>query len=346
MVLRQTWEQTCSHVWYKGVIFLAKYILKRILWMIPVLFAVVIVVFTIMYFTPGDPVVAVLGANYTEAAYEAKAAELGLNDPYIVQLGKYIGNLILRFDFGKSYINNRSVTIMIFERVKVSAIIGVFSIIIAQLLAIPLGIVAATHHMRALDYGITVFCVVMAAIPGFLIAIFAMLLFCAKLRWLPAAGVTEWTGYILPILCSIFHPLVTTTRMTRSSMLEVIRQDYIRTARAKGVPEKEVLSKHALRNALIPVLTMMGMQMGAALAGSILVETIFTVPGMGILLKEAISNQDYPVVEGVLIFMSFFMAVMNLLTDIAYGLVDPRVYEQISGGKSRAKKAVVRRADV
>lgn len=319
---------------------MVKYILKRILWMIPIMLCVVIIVFTIMYFTPGDPVMAILGSSYTQEAYEIKAHEMGLDQPFVAQLFNYLKNVVTKFDFGRSYINNLSVSAQIIDRVQPTFIIAVLGVLLSQLIAIPVGVMAATHHMKPLDYTVTSLCVILAAIPGFLLAVFLMLLFCLKLKWLPAAGITNWTGYILPIICSVFGPMVASCRMTRSSMLEVVRQDYIRTARAKGVSEGDVIRRHALKNALIPVLTMLGMHLGGAMGGSILVETIFTVPGLGTLMKQAIYNQDYPLIQGCVIFISFIMCMMNLLTDLAYAVVDPRVYDQMSGGgkKKRRKK--------
>jgi len=320
---------------------MVKYILKRILWMIPIMLCVAIIVFTIMYFTPGDPVMAILGSSYTQEAYEIKAQEMGLNQPFIAQLFNYLKNVVTKFDFGQSYINNRPVATQIIERFQPTFIIAVLGVLLSQLIAIPVGVMAATHHMKPLDYTVTSLCVILAAIPGFLLAVFLMLLFCLKLKWLPAAGITNWTGYILPVMCSVFGPMVASCRMTRSSMLEVVRQDYIRTARAKGVSERDVIRRHALKNALIPVLTMLGMHLGGAMGGSILVETIFTVPGLGTLMKQAIYNQDYPLIQGCVIFISFIMCMMNLLTDLAYAVVDPRVYDQMSDGgkKKRRKKA-------
>ncbi|MCC8121808.1 MAG: ABC transporter permease [Oscillospiraceae bacterium] len=318
---------------------MVKYILKRLLWFIPVMVCVIILVFSIMYITPGDPVMAILGANYTQEAYDIKVVQMGLDQPYIVQLWNYLVGIFTRLDFGTSYINNRAVFAQIIERFKPTFIIAVCGVTLSQLIAIPVGVMAATHHRKPLDYTVTSICVIVAAIPAFLLAMFGMLLFCLKLKWLPASGVTTWTGYILPILCSVLNPMVSSCRMTRSSMLEVVRQDYIRTARAKGVPEKMITRKHALKNALIPVLTMMGMHLGGAMGGSIVVETIFTVPGLGTLLKTAINNRDYPLVEGGVIFIAFIMCIMNLLTDLAYAAVDPRVRDQMSsGGKKKRRK--------
>ena len=313
--------------------------------MIPIVLGVVIIVFTIMYLTPGDPVASMLGTNYTQESYAIKTKELGLDQPYIVQLWNYIKGIITKFDLGTSYITKRSVRDQIFERFKPTFIIGILSVLLSSIIAIPVGIFAARHHQKPLDYTVTTACVVFAAIPGFLLAIILMLIFCLNLRILPASGITSWKGYILPIICSIFGPMVSTCRMTRSSMLEVVRQDYIRTARAKGLAEGTIMRRHALKNALIPVLTMLGMHIGGALGGSILVETIYTVPGLGVLMKEAINNLDYPLVQGCVLFMAFIMCLMNLLTDLAYGLVDPRVHDQMSGGLKR-KKGKTRQTEV
>lgn len=306
--------------------------------MIPVILVVVIVVFTIMYFSPGDPVKYILGSNITDEIYAAKKAAMGLDQPYYIQLFNYLKNIIIHFDFGTSYVNNRSVITQIGERIGVTLIISIASTILSQFIAIPAGISAAKHQGRFLDGFFTSLSVILAAIPGYLLAVYGMLLFCAKLKWFPAAGIDDWRGYVLPIFCGIFGHAAATCRMTRSSMLEVIRADYVRTARAKGVPEKVVINKHALNNALIPVLTMLGMHLSGCVAGSILIETIFTVPGMGILMKGAIASYDYPLVMGCIIITSFCVAVLSLLTDIAYAVVDPRVYDQISGGKKRKKK--------
>jgi peptide/nickel transport system permease protein len=319
------------------------YIIKRILLMLVTVLGVIILVFVIEYSTPGDPVAAILGPNYTQEQYEAKAAQLGLDKPFVVQLWNYVKGIVTKFDFGISYGTKRPVREQIFARFRPTLIIGVMGVMVSSLIAIPLGILAATKHQSPLDYGVQTFTIIFAAIPGFWLAMMMMLMFCLKLKWFPAAGITSWKGFVLPIFCASLQPLVTTCRMTRSSMLEVIRQDYIRTARAKGLSERVITRKHALGNALIPVLTILGMHLGGALGGSILVETIFTVPGLGVLMKDAIKNQDYPLIQGGVLFLSFIFCAMNLLTDLAYGVADPRVREQLSSVKKKnrtGKKAV------
>ena len=317
---------------------MVKYIIKRLLWTIPVLLVVIIAVFTIMYFTPGDSIYALYGQDITQEQYDKLAESMGLSGGYWERLGNYLWGIVSRFDFGSSYVSKRPVVTMIAERLKPSLIIGIFSVIFSQLIAIPIGIVAATHHQKGLDLGIITGCVVFSCIPQYIIAVFLMLIFCLQLRWFPAAGISSWKHYVLPIVAGLIGGGVQTIKMTRSSMLEVIRQDYIRTARAKGVPERSVIYKHTLKNALIPVLTTIGMQVGGAMGGSILAETVFTIPGMGLLLREATGNLDFPVIMGNIIFMTTCHAVINLLTDIVYGFVDPRVYVSLYGKKREKKK--------
>ena len=314
-----------------------KFVVKRLLWMIPILLGVVIIVFTIQHFTPGDPVAAILGQNYTEEQYAIKEAEMGLDQPYLVQLWDYIKGLITKFDLGQSYTSKRDVKILISERFKPTIIIGVLSVLVSTVIAMPLGVFAATRQGTALDAGTVGVSIVLSAVPSYWLAMMMLLWFCLKLPIFPAAGIESWKGYVLPVVCSVLNPLIVTLRMTRTSMLEVIRSDYVRTARAKGVPEGLVLRRHALGNALIPVLTSLGQHLGGALGGSILVETIFTVPGMGILMKEAIAGFDYPLVQGCVLVLSFIMCMMNLLTDLAYGIVDPRVRDQYRGGKKKKR---------
>lgn len=323
-----------------------KFVVKRLLWMIPILLGVVIIVFTIQHFTPGDPVAAILGQNFTPEQYAIKEAEMGLDQPYIVQLWDYIKGLVTKFDLGQSYTSKRDVKVLIAERFKPTIIIGVLSVLVSTVIAMPLGVFAATRQGTALDAGTVGVSIVLSAVPSYWLAMMMLLWFCLKIPIFPAAGIESWKGYVLPVACSVLNPLIVTLRMTRTSMLEVIRSDYVRTARAKGVPEGLVLRRHALGNALIPVLTSLGQHLGGALGGSILVETIFTVPGMGILMKEAIAGFDYPLVQGCVLVLSFIMCLMNLLTDLAYGIVDPRVRDQYRGGKKKkrmnaAKKEVL-----
>lgn len=302
-----------------------KFIVKRILWMIPVLIGVIFVAYTINTFTPGDPVVAVLGSTFTQEEYEAKEAELGLDKPFLVQFYNYVKNIVTKFDFGTSYQSGRPVATEIMERFPITLKLGILSSLVTIVIGIPTGIVSATRQYSKLDYAVTTSTLILASLPSFWLGLMMMLLFALKLGWLPASGVGEWKCWIMPVLAQGLAPVCTVTRMTRSNMLEVIRQDYIRTARAKGLSEGVIIKKHALKNALLPVITLVGMQLGTIMGGSIITESIFAIPGMGSLMVSALNNKDYPVILGVIIFICVCVSVMNLLVDLTYAFVDPRI---------------------
>ena len=315
-----------------------KYSIKRLLLMIPVILGVLIVVFTISYFMPGDPVDSMMPVNYTQEMYDAKAAELGLDRPYIVQLGDYLWGVVTRFDLGTSYTTNRPVLEMIGTRVWVTVKIGTLSILFTVVFAMLFGIISAVKQYSALDYGVTTLSIVMAAMPNFWVSLMFILLFSSVLQWLPASGLTTWKHYILPVVCNGLMPLAAVTRMTRSSMLEVIRQDYVRTARSKGLKEGAIVFRHCLKNALIPVITMVGNQFSNILGGSVVIETIFNIPGMGSLLVSYISQRDYPGIMGITFILSLFMCVIVLLVDIIFAVVDPRIRIQFAGNKNKKKR--------
>lgn len=316
-----------------------KYILKRILWMIPVMLGVLLIVFTISYFTPGDPVIAILGANVTPEAYAAKAAELGLDKPFFGQFFNYLKNIILHFDFGNSYLSKISVSSELVKRFPVSLKIGILGVLLTIIIGIPLGIISATKQYSALDYISSTLAIICAAIPNFCLALYAILIFCVKLKILPITGLATPAAWILPIVCNCISGVAVVTRMTRTSMLEVVRQDYIRTARAKGLTEKQVLFRHALPNALISVITVIGTQMSLIVAGSVIIEQIFAIKGVGSYLLSGIIGRDYNSLNGSVLLLSFFVCVMNLLTDIAYALVDPRIKAQYTGRKKKQTRS-------
>ena len=314
---------------------MGKYILKRILLMIPVLLGVMFIVFAINHFMPGDPVISLLGSNYTQEQYDAKEQELGLDKPFMEQFVIYVKGVVTKLDLGTSYKTNRSVSTEILERFPVTIKLGLLGILVTVIVGIPFGIISATKQYSALDYGVTVVSMFFASMPSFWMALMGILLFSYNLGWLPASGLFTWKHWILPVLTLGLSPVATITRMTRSSMLDVIRQDYIRTARSKGLSNREVIYKHALKNALIPVLTVVGMQLGTIVAGSVVIEAIFSINGIGQLLMTAINAKDYPVIQGVVLFLSVSISVMNLLVDLIYGFVDPRIMAQYSGGKKK-----------
>ena len=353
--------------------------------MIPVLLGVLLIVFTISHFMPGDPVISVLGTEFTEEEYVAKKHEMGLDKSYFEQFFNYVYKLVTRGDLGTSYATSQPVANEIHNRIWISLAIGVLGLLVTALIGIPFGILSATKQYSVWDYSVTVAAMFFASVPGFWLALMMMIVFALKLRWLPASGITTWKHYIMPVLCNAMMSVASTTRMTRSSMLECIRQDYIRTARAKGLKESAVIWKHALKNALIPVITMIGGQMsmliggsvivesiynipgmglqervvvykhalvnalipvitiigsqvGALVGGSVVVETIFSIPGMGMYLMTSISTRDFPAIMGVVVVLSVFASLANLLVDIIYSLADPRIKAQFAGTNRNRKK--------
>ncbi len=308
--------------------------------MIPVMLGVLLIVFTISYFTPGDPAAAMLGTGYTPEAYKALRAQLGLDQPFFVQLFNYIWNLVSRFDLGNSYSTSQPVAGELLVRFPVTFKLGLFSVIVTVMLGIPLGILSATKQYSILDYSVTSLALILAAIPNFVLALFSILAFSVRLGWLPITGLDTWEAWILPVAANSLFFVAFLARITRTSMLEVIRQDYIRTARAKGLKENVIIRRHALPNALVPVITVIGVHMSRIMAGSIIVETIFAIPGMGMYLMSGINQRDYPVINSTVLMLSLTVCVMNLLVDIAYAFIDPRIKAQYVAGK---KKPAVRR---
>lgn len=316
-----------------------RFVLKRLLIIIPTLLGILLIIFTINYFTPGDPAMSALGRNYTEAAYQAKVVEMGLDQPFLLRYCIYIKNIVTKLDLGTSYSTLRPVSTMIAERIVPTLKIGILSSLVTIVLGIIVGIVSAVKQYSVLDYVSMSLSVFFAAMPGFWLALMCLMFFCIKLNWLPASGLTSWKHYILPVLCLGLSPIAIIIRMTRSSMLDVIHQDYIRTARAKGVAERTVIMKHALRNALIPVITVIGMQLSMVIAGSVVIESIFSIPGIGMLMLSAINNSDYPLIQGSVFVLSFVICIINLLVDLAYAAADPRIKAQYSSGSKRRRKA-------
>lgn len=308
---------------------MGKYIYKRILMLIPVVLGISFVVFSIMSFTPGDPAQLILGESASAEALEAKREELGLNDPFIVQYMRYVWN-VLQGDFGRSYTTNVSVTQEIMSRFPNTLVLTICAVILAILIAIPVGVFTAVRQYSLWDSGIMLLTLLGVSMPVFWLGSMLILQFSLKLNWLPAVGQPSFSingvrAIILPTLSLGISTAAIITRMTRSSMLDVIRQDYIRTARAKGVSEFNVVSKHALKNALIPVITVVGIQFGSLLGGAILTESVFSWPGVGRLLVESIRQKDTPRVMGIVIFLAIAFSIVNLIVDILYAYADPRI---------------------
>ncbi|MGM9615147.1 MAG: ABC transporter permease [Oscillospiraceae bacterium] len=317
---------------------MGKYILKRLLWMIPVVLGVLLIVFFISYITPGDPVKIILGSNYTEEAYITKTQELGLDKPFLTQYVQYVVNMVTKGSMGTSYTYGHSVAEQIVSRMGITLKIGLLGVMLTVIVGVPIGVLSATKQYSVLDYSVTTLSTLFAAMPNFWLALLCILLFSLKLGWLPATGFGSWKQLVLPVVTNALTSVAVVARMARSSMLEVIRQDYIRTARAKGLREGAVIRRHALKNSLIPVLTVVGMQMSMVMGGSVIIETIFSIPGLGAYMMAGINARDYPVINGTVVVLSLSICLMNLLVDIAYAYVDPRIRSQYTRKKAKAPK--------
>lgn len=314
-----------------------RYIGKRLLWMIPVMLGIAILIFTIMYICPGDPAQSILGPSATAVELAAKREEMGLNDPYLVRLGRYLYDTFIRFDFGTSYKYGTSVIDGLMGRMRYTLVVALLCMTLQIVIGTPLGIMAATHHNKALDRISMFLALVGVSIPAFWLALMMVLLFSVKLEWFPVQGVDHGiASYILPCIANSFAGIATQARHVRSSMLEVIRSDYIVTAKAKGLSEKTILFRHALPNALIPIITIVGNGMGMMLGGTIIIENVFAIPGVGRYMTDAIVARDYPVVMGGVLILGLIFSVIMLLVDIVYAFVDPRIKAQYKGrGRKR-----------
>lgn len=314
-----------------------RYIIKRLLWMIPIIVGVTFLIFTIMYNVPGDPAAMILGDSATEEELEAKREELGLNDSYVTRLIDYMESVFLHFDFGKSYLTGRSIGADLLSRLPRTMLMCAACIGIAMVIGIPLGVNAAVHHGGAWDTISMVLALVGVSMPTFWVALLLILIFSLNLGWLPSVGYTEPIHYILPCIANSFSSMAMQARQTRSSMLEVIRSDFVTTARAKGLSQSKVIFGHALPNALIPVLTVAGSNFGKMLGGTVVIETIFSIPGIGGYMITGVHGRDYPVVMGSVIFLAIMFSLIMLLVDLLYAMVDPRIRSQYFS-KKKVKK--------
>lgn len=300
------------------------YVLSRLLQAIPTLLLISFLTFIMGFLAPGDPIRMILGEHSDPQTVAQVRRELGLDLPWYVQYGRFVWNA-LQGDFGISLYNRRPVGDIIRESFPPTATLAVLAILMAIVVGIPAGIVAAVWHNRLPDRLSMAGVVLGISVPGFVLATLLILLVSVRLGWLPVAGWGAPEYLVLPVLVLAARPAASIARFTRTSMLEVLQQDYIRTARAKGVPERAVILKHALPNALLPVVTVVGNSFGYLLTGSFIVETVFAVPGVGYKSIEAILRRDYPVIQATTLLFAFLFIVVNLLVDILYTRLDPRV---------------------
>ena len=304
---------------------MTRYIGKRLLLMIPVVLSVAVIIFTIMYFVPGDPAEIILGVTATQEELEACRESLGLNQPYLIRLGKFLEDLFLHFDFGTSYIDGTSVRTNIINRLPNTLIISLGSMLVAMVLGVSLGINAAIHQNGIADRISMLIALVGISMPGFWLALMLVLLFALKLNWLPSYGPGGIKYFILPWIAAALPEMARLARQSRSSMLEVIHSDYITTALAKGVKKRDVILRHALPNALIPIITVFGGGLAHGMGGALIIESVFSIPGLGLYIVNSINNRDYPSVQGTIVFFSILFSIIMLLVDLAYAAVDPRI---------------------
>ena len=309
-----------------------KYILARILLVLPVLAGVSMISFVILHLTPGDPARIILGQEARPEDVLALRAQLGLDDPVLVQYARFVARAA-RGDLGKSIKYRQPVGEMILERLPTTMLLALMSLTLSVLIALPLGIIAALRRGTWIDFATMVVALVGVSAPTFWVALMLIFLFAYKLRIFPGAGLPSFSTAGVAALSHLVLPACTlalvsaalVARMTRSNMLEVLRQDYMRTARSKGLALFQVVVKHGLRNALIPTVTVVGLQLGTLLGGAVITETVFALPGVGRLAVDAILARDFPVVQGVVLIVACTATVMNLLVDLAYGMLDPRI---------------------
>lgn len=322
-----------------------KYILKRILYLIPILLGVSAIIFALKTITPGDPARQILGNDATEEQVQAKREELGLNDPVVVQYVRYIGGIVTRGDFGDSYRTGEPVLSEILPRLLTSAKITLGAVIIGAVVGVLLGIISALKKYTWVDSLVLVISMFFQSVPEFVVALVLIMVFAVNLHLLPATGLESWQGYIMPMLCIGLSSVASYTRITRSSMLEVLGEDYIRTARAKGQSESNITAKHALRNAMIPVAQSVGTSLGNSIGGGMVLETVFGVPGVGKYIVDSITQRNYPSVLGGALIIAMVLTIINLLVDISFVLIDPRLKTTIiSGSAKKAPKKKVKAA--
>lgn len=314
-----------------------RFIGKRILMMIPVLLGVTIVIFTMVYFTPGDAADLLLG-DATIEQKEQLRNELKLNEPYLVQYVNYMKG-VLRGDLGTSYSTKRPVTEELMDRFPTTVKLAGAGVMLSVLFGVTMGIISATKQYSIFDNLATTFSLLGVSIPNFWLALMLIIIFAVNWKILPPSGLSTPLHWILPVISLGMNSTATVMRMTRSSMLEVVRQDYIRTARAKGQKEVFVILRHALPNALIPIITVAGLQFGRLMGGAVMAESVFSIAGIGKLMVDAIKLQNYPIVQGGVLLIAFSTSIVNLIIDILYAFVDPRIRSQYIKPKANRASA-------
>lgn len=304
---------------------MTKRVLKRILLLIPTVIGVSFIVFLLFYLSPGDAALAKAGPNAPKEVIEALRENMGLNDPFLAQYLRFLKGLLFHFDLGTSYISGSSVTKTLLAVFPNTLKLTGFSLLIAVIFGILLGVLSAVKRGTFVDKLVMIISMMGIAMPIFWTGILLILLFSVRLRWLPPSGFSSFKAMLMPAFALGLQSSAIIMRMTRSSMLEVLNQDYIETANAKGLKKQKIIFVHALKNAMIPIITTIGLQAGGLLGGSVLTETVFSIPGIGRLMVESIKTRDLPVVLGGVILISICYSLISIIVDILYGFIDPRI---------------------
>lgn len=304
--------------------YLVKYSVKRLMMLIPVILGVTLILYFVMALAPGNPARQILGANASDEQMAALEAEMGLDQPIIVQYARYILRAV-QLDFGTSWINGNDVLTTFLSKLPNTLLVALVATLWAIALGIPIGIYSAVKQYSLFDYGSMIVAMLLFSLPAFWLGILSQILFCVVLRWLPATGIGDWRHLILPALILGANTLAAMIRMSRTSMLDVLKQDYIRTARAKGASKRRAVLKHAVGNSMIPVITQIGISFAGCIGGAVVTETVFTIPGIGAMLINAVKARDIPVVMGSVIFIAIIVGVINLIVDLICAKVDPRI---------------------
>lgn len=310
-----------------------RYVVKRLIMMVVILWCAGLVIFTLTYLIPGDVPRLLLGQNATQEVIEQKRAVLGLDQPYLVQLGQFMYNTFIRLDFGESWVSSTAVISDLAVRIPRTLIIGLSAMVLNVVVGTLMGIFAGINEGKWQDSVVMIIAMIFVSAPDFFVGILLMLLFSLKLGILPAYGLESMSGYVLPILACSLGGIAINARQARSSMLEVIRADFVTTARAKGQKENVIITKHMLPNAMMPIITGVGGGLATVVAGSPVIESVFSIPGLGAYMLSGISQHDYPVIRASVIFFALFASCAVLLMDLCYAFLDPRIKAQYSRRK-------------
>lgn len=325
---------------------MVKYVCKRLLMMIPVLLGVAFLLYCLLSLTTGDVARVKFGEEASAEVLDEWREEKGLNDPLLVQYGRYVFNIVTKGSLGTSYMTDKPVMDMLIARFPITLKLALSGLIVMVAIGVPIGIISAIKQYSWVDTLLVSIGMLGVSLPNFWVALMLIIIFAQNLGILPATGVGGIDHWIMPAIAVGIGPSCTMMRTTRSSVLECVRQDYVRTARAKGQVESKVVLHHVLRNALIPVFTVSGIQFGALLGGAVVIESIFSLPGMGKLIVDNIATRDYPIVIGGVLLIAISFSLVNLIVDVLYTIIDPRIKTQFESKKKNRKKSLTVNGEV